>query len=155
MRRSGPYYFIEGRASVDIIKSGGYKISALDIERVASGLPYVNEVAVVGVEDEEFGQRVGAIVALKPKSGIPGDDLRLDTLRQDLRKELASYKLPTLLRVVGTGELPKGGTGKVQKKILGPQLFPGNWRDLSEVQSWESAKNRRRVEQSGHLVARL
>lgn len=64
-RREGAYYFIMGRASVDIIKSGGYKISALDVEREILGLEYISEVMVVGVEDEEYGQRVAAAVVLK------------------------------------------------------------------------------------------
>jgi malonyl-CoA/methylmalonyl-CoA synthetase len=121
---------------------------------VASGLPYVNEVAVVGVEDEEFGQRVGAIVALKPNA-LPENRLGLDVLRRDLRKELASYKLPTLLRVLATGELPKGGTGKIQKKTLGPELFPSNWRDVPEVQRWDSLENKRGGDNKRKLVARL
>jgi len=51
------YYYIVGRASLDIMKSGGYKISALDVERELLALPYVAEAMVVGVPDEEFGQR--------------------------------------------------------------------------------------------------
>ncbi|CAF3562344.1 unnamed protein product [Fusarium graminearum] len=119
-RREGNFYFIVGRASVDIIKSGGYKISALDIERACLALPYVNEAMVVGVEDDEFGQRVGAVLALK---NAKASDVTLAKVRSDLRGQLAGYKLPTLLRVV-EGELPKGATGKVQKKILGPKLIP-------------------------------
>jgi acyl-CoA synthetase (AMP-forming)/AMP-acid ligase II len=53
-RREGEWFYILGRASVDIIKSGGYKLSALDIEREILGLNYVAEVAVVGKEDEEW-----------------------------------------------------------------------------------------------------
>lgn len=49
-----------------VIKSGGYKISALDIEREILGLDYVAEVMVVGVEDEEFGHRVAAAIVLQP-----------------------------------------------------------------------------------------
>jgi malonyl-CoA/methylmalonyl-CoA synthetase len=49
-----------------VLKSGGYKISALDVEREILGLEYVAEVVVVGVEDEEFEQRVAAAVVLKP-----------------------------------------------------------------------------------------
>ena len=50
-----------------VIKSGGYKLSALDIEREILGLDYASEVMVVGVEDEEFGQRVAAAIVLKPE----------------------------------------------------------------------------------------
>lgn len=86
-RREGDYYFILGRSSIDselirtkfplvfpshhllsiVLKSGGYKISALDIEREVLGLDYVDEVAVVGIEDEEFGQRVAAAIVLRGK----------------------------------------------------------------------------------------
>lgn len=61
-------YFIQGRASVDIIKSGGYKISALEVERKLLALDEVQEVAIVGIADEEWGQRVAAVV--KQRDGV-------------------------------------------------------------------------------------
>lgn len=72
---------------------------------------------VVGVTDEEFGQRVGAVVTLSNDQNIystaPGcRKFTIDDLREDLRVKLPGYKLPTLLRVVET-EIPKGETGKV------------------------------------------
>ncbi|KAI1616648.1 hypothetical protein EDD36DRAFT_142252 [Exophiala viscosa] len=146
-RRENGYYYIIGRASVDIIKSGGYKISAIEIERACLDLPYISEAAVVGVEDEEFGQRVGAIMTLTAGSS----PLSIQNFRSDLRRELAPYKLPTLLRTVD-GELPKGGTGKVQKKILGPKLFPKNWAEIAEVQCY---RPERRSKASGQLTAKL
>ncbi|KAL4747151.1 hypothetical protein BDW72DRAFT_209844 [Aspergillus terricola var. indicus] len=130
-------YFIQGRASLDIIKSGGYKISALDIEREILGLDYVSEVMVVGVQDDEFGQRVAAVVTLKDEHEARG--LSLEKLRGDLRGVLAGYKMPTVLRVV-EGEIPKGATGKVQKKVLGPRYFPDGWRELRRVQFWDPQK---------------
>ncbi|KAL2441127.1 Acyl-CoA ligase oryP [Exophiala dermatitidis] len=150
-RREGKYYFIIGRASVDVIKSGGYKISALDIERELLALPYIAEAMVVGVPDDEFGQRVGAVVTLRNdeiaqdfyrKSKRSADHLKLDDLREDARSHLAGYKLPTLLRVV-KGELPKSGTGKVVKKVLGPLYFPPNYVDDEAVQVWNSRKKAR------------
>ncbi|KAJ5625716.1 hypothetical protein N7510_002025 [Penicillium lagena] len=138
-RREGKYYFILGRASLDIIKSGGYKISALDIEREILSLNYVSEVMVVGVEDEEFGQRVAATISLKTDHKTTRKTLTLSELREDLRDILVGYKMPTILRVV-EGELPKSGTGKVQKKILGPRFFPPNYRELPEVQVWSRDK---------------
>ncbi|KAJ5577105.1 hypothetical protein N7535_004031 [Penicillium sp. DV-2018c] len=139
-RREGKYYFILGRASIDIIKSGGYKISALDIEREIMGLDYVSEVMVVGVEDEEFGQRVAATISLKKDQNTTRKSLTLSELREDLRGQMAGYKMPTILRVVD-GELPKSGTGKVQKKILGPRYFPPNYPQLPEVQVWSKQKS--------------
>lgn len=150
-RREGKYYFIVGRASVDIIKSGGYKISALDIERELLALPYLGEAMVVGVPDDEFGQRVGAVVSLRndevaqkfyEENNRSRDSLKLDDLRADVRSRLAGYKLPTLLRVI-EGELPKSGTGKVVKKTLGPLYFPSNYLDDKDVQVWRSSKSAR------------
>ncbi|KAK4935524.1 hypothetical protein LTR10_023435 [Elasticomyces elasticus] len=146
-RRENGYYYILGRASVDIIKSGGYKISAIEIERACLDLPYVSEAAVVGVEDEEFGQRVGAIISLTTGTS----PLSIQNFRSDLRQELAPYKLPTLLRIVD-GELPKGGTGKVQKKIMGPKLFPKDWVGVTEVQCYLPD---RRPRASDQLAAKL
>lgn len=147
-RKEGKYYFIVGRASVDIIKSGGYKISALDVEREILALPYIMECMVVGVSDEEFGQRVGCVITIRDdetanrfleERGRSRHSLKLDDLRKDIRERLAGYKLPTLLRVV-PGELPKSGTGKVQKKTLGPAYFPVEYATDPGVQVW----NRRR-----------
>lgn len=139
VRREGQYYFILGRASIDIIKSGGYKISALDIEREILGLDYVSEVMVVGVEDEEYGQRVAATVSLKPDQYLTRARLTLAKLREDLRSKLTGYKMPTILRVT-RGEIPKSGSGKVQKKILGPQFFPPNYNELPDMQVWSRTK---------------
>jgi acyl-CoA synthetase (AMP-forming)/AMP-acid ligase II len=139
-RREGSFYFIVGRASVDIIKSGGYKISALDVERACLTLPYVNEAMVVGVEDEEFGQRVGAVLAVREAS------VTLAKVRNALRGQLAGYKLPTVLRVM-QGEIPKGATGKVQKKILGPKLIPTpGYEEMPEVQVWKKPKQSKLVQ---------
>ncbi|KAF3007586.1 hypothetical protein E8E13_007555 [Curvularia kusanoi] len=143
-RREGSYYYIIGRASLDIIKSGGYKISALDVERELLGLPYISEAMVVGVADEEFGQRVAALVSLQEEElsdaflatyGNTEHILTIEDVRRDLRERLAGYKMPTLLRIA-SGELPKTVTGKVQKKLLGPRFFPHNYELCSEVQRW-------------------
>lgn len=136
-RREGKYYFILGRASQDIIKSGGYKISALDIEREVLALPYIEEVMVVGVEDEEFGQRVAALVSLRKDQDV--QELSINRLRTDLRDKLAGYKMPTLLRVV-EDELPKTATGKVLKRVLGPKFFPSNWSSIAPPPGNEKSK---------------
>ena len=132
-RREGDFYFIQGRASTDILKSGGYKISALDVEREILGLDYIAEVMIVGVEDEEFGQRVAAAIVLRDDIR---QDLNIDQLRTDLRSCLAGYKMPTLLRLVK--EIPKSATGKVIKKVLVDDLFPHEGHP--DIQRWNSAK---------------
>ena len=101
-----------GRSSVDIIKSGGYKLSALEIENTLLAHPQIAEVAVVGIADRTWGEAVAAVVALK------GDDDM--TLEEDLRGwcdgKLSSYKVPKQLRVVGA--LPRNAMGKVVKPSL-------------------------------------
>ncbi|EAS29366.3 uncharacterized protein CIMG_08112 [Coccidioides immitis RS] len=145
-RREGRNYFIMGRSSIDILKSGGYKISALDIEREVLSLPYIGEVMVVGVDDDEYGQRIAAAVTLRDDqkiyrcrgNGNAGKKLTIYDLRRDLRSRLAGYKMPTILRVV-EGELPKSATGKVVKKVLGPSFFTDNYRNDVMVQVWEKS----------------
>ena len=127
-RREGQHYFILGRMSVDIIKSGGYKLSALDIEREILSFDFVAEVVVVGVDDEEFGQRVGAIVVLRSDLR---QSLTLGELRESLKDLLVSYKMPTLLRVVKA--IPKTLMGKVQKKVLSQALFPQSGHPDSQI----------------------
>nr|CAG4708501.1 unnamed protein product [Naegleria fowleri] len=107
------YYKICGRTSVDIIKSGGYKISSLDIERVILGMSKVKECAVVGIHDEEYGERIAAIVVLRHSN----DTLTLEELQEFCSKELARYKLPTRL-ILLQQEIPKNAMGKVSKKPL-------------------------------------
>lgn len=67
----------------------------------------------------------------------------LAELREYLRSKLNGYKMPTISRVV-KGELPKPGAGKVQKKILGPQFFPPNYREIPDVQVCKSGARIRR-----------
>ena len=104
----GGIYRILGRSSVDIVKTGGYKVSALEIESVLRDHPAIADCAVVGLPDPEWGERVAAAVAL-----APGTALDLDGLRAWARDRLAPYKLPTRLLVVE--DLPRNAMGKVVK----------------------------------------
>jgi malonyl-CoA/methylmalonyl-CoA synthetase len=101
-----------GRTSVDIIKSGGYKLSALEIEAVLLEHPAVAEVAVIGMADPTWGERVTACVVPRP-----GMTATLEALQDFARERLAPYKLPRALRLVA--ELPRNAMGKVQKQRLG------------------------------------
>ena len=101
-------YRILGRSSVDIIKTGGYKISALEIEEVLRTHPAVAECAVVGVEDAEWGERVCAALELAPAC-----DLTLSELQGWVKERLAPYKVPRALSVVRA--LPRNALGKVMK----------------------------------------
>jgi len=110
-------YRIMGRRSVDIIKTGGYKVSALEIEEVLRTHPAIQECAVVGVADAEWGERVCvAVEAVEPS------DLALEALRQWARDRLAPYKIPKALEIVAT--LPRNAMGKVTKPDVAT-LFTG------------------------------
>ena len=104
-------YRILGRESVDILKTGGYKVSALEIEEALREHPAIRECAVVGVPDETWGQRIAAAVVLRD-----GTALELDALREWCKLRLAPYKAPSLLRVMQ--DLPRNAMGKVQKPEL-------------------------------------
>ncbi|MDM3847011.1 MAG: acyl-CoA synthetase [Aphanizomenon gracile PMC644.10] len=101
-------YRILGRMSVDIIKTGGYKVSALEIEEVLRTHPDIQECAVVGVVDLEWGERVCAALVL-----LPQRQLTLESLRSWAKKQLAVYKIPTRILIVD--ELPRNAMGKVTK----------------------------------------
>ncbi len=109
------YYRILGRTSVDILKTGGYKVSALEIENALRDHPAIEDCAVVGVPDPEWGERVCAAVV--PAPGALGDaqasGLTTEGLNAWGKERLAPYKVPRDLRVVA--ELPRNAMGKVNK----------------------------------------
>jgi malonyl-CoA/methylmalonyl-CoA synthetase len=104
-------YRIVGRTNIDILKTGGHKVSALEIEDALREHPAVAECAVVGVPDPEWGQRVAAAVVLND-----GDALDLQSLRNWAKQLLAPYKLPSRLLLLDT--LPRSATGKVMKSAV-------------------------------------
>jgi malonyl-CoA/methylmalonyl-CoA synthetase len=105
------YYRIMGRLSVDIIKSGGYKLSALEIEAALLEHPDIRECAVLGLPDDTWGEAVTAVVVLKT-----GASLELAALRLWCKGRLSVYKIPQRLRVVA--ELPRNAMGKVTKPAV-------------------------------------
>ncbi len=105
------YYRIMGRLSVDIIKSGGYKLSALEIEAALLEHPHILECAVIGLPDDTWGEAVSAAVVLKENT-----TLDLATLREWCKERLSVYKVPQRLLVVN--ELPRNAMGKVTKPAV-------------------------------------
>ncbi|OYE04269.1 acyl-CoA synthetase [Nostoc sp. 'Peltigera membranacea cyanobiont' 232] len=104
-------YRILGRMSVDIIKTGGYKVSALEIEEVLRSHPDIQECAVVGVADIEWGERVCAALVLQGSQ-----PLTLESFRSWAKERLAVYKVPTQILIVE--ELPRNAMGKVTKPTV-------------------------------------
>ncbi len=99
---------IVGRNSVDIIKTGGFKVSALEIEEELRSHKKINECAVVGIPDEEWGQRVALAACL-----LPGEQLAVADLKSWAKDRLAPYKIPSTVKILE--KLPRNAMGKVMK----------------------------------------
>jgi malonyl-CoA/methylmalonyl-CoA synthetase len=103
-------YRILGRNSVDIIKSGGYKISALEIEEVLRKYPSVKDCGVVGIPNDEWGEIIGASLIAKES------DIDMEALNSWLKEKLPNYKMPR--KYIFQEDLPRNVMGKVTKKEL-------------------------------------
>ncbi|KAI8251054.1 hypothetical protein K4K58_009205 [Colletotrichum sp. SAR11_239] len=114
----GDMYFIQGRKSADIIKTGGEKVSALEVERELLSLPEVAEAAVVAVPSGKWGSKVGAVVILN-KDVVPHWSPM--AMRRALRDRLVNYKIPQVLKVVD--HIPRNAMGKINKKQLVQAVF--------------------------------
>jgi malonyl-CoA/methylmalonyl-CoA synthetase len=104
-------YRILGRTNLDILKTGGHKVSALEIEEALRAHPAIAECAVVGVPDAEWGERVAAALVLKA-----GEAIDLPSLRAWAKEFLAPYKVPSRLLVLDA--LPRNAMGKVTKPAV-------------------------------------
>ncbi len=104
------YYRILGRESVDIIKTGGFRVSALEIEEVLRRHEAIQQCAVVGVEDPTWGERVAVAVVWR------GGPLSLERLREWAGDRMARYKIPT--RLISVENLPRNMMGKVTKPAV-------------------------------------
>ncbi|GIJ27011.1 acyl-CoA synthetase [Micromonospora qiuiae] len=100
---------IVGRASTDLIKSGGYRIGAGEVEEALLAHPAVREAAVIGVPDDELGQRVTAYVV--------ADGAAEPELIDFVARQLAVHKRPRRVHLLDA--LPRNALGKVQKSLLG------------------------------------
>ena len=98
---------IVGRESVDLIKTGGFRVGAGEVETVLLGHPGVDEVAVVGLPDDDLGQRIVAFVV---------GDAEPDALINYVAEQLSVHKRPREVRKVDS--LPRNAMGKVLKKEL-------------------------------------
>ena len=109
--REQGYYRIMGRQSVDIIKSAGYKLSALEIENVLLAHPKIAECAVFGLDDPTWGEVVAVVAVLRANA-----TLELEELQRWCTERLSAYKQPRRLRTLGA--LPRNAMGKVLKPGL-------------------------------------
>ncbi|NMN97041.1 bile acid CoA ligase [Nocardiaceae bacterium YC2-7] len=99
----------------EMIVSGGENVYPLEVEEALHSHPAVREAAVIGVSDDEFGQRLAAFVVLEP-----GGSATIDELKQHVKTGLAGYKVPRVIEFLP--ELPRNASGKVVKRELGERV---------------------------------
>ena len=102
--------FVVGRDD-EMIVSGGENVYPIEVEKTLATHPEVAEAAVIGVDDEQYGQRLAAFVVLEP-----GAQATPDTLKQHVRENLANYKVPREIAVLD--QLPRSITGKILRAEL-------------------------------------
>src|ERR1700758_2668230 len=102
--------FVVGRDD-EMIVSGGENVYPIEVEKTLAAHDEVAEAAVIGVDDEQYGQRLAAFVVLEP-----GSSATVDTLKQHVRDNLANYKVPR--EIIVLEELPRGSTGKILRSEL-------------------------------------
>jgi acyl-CoA synthetase (AMP-forming)/AMP-acid ligase II len=102
--------FVVGRDD-EMVVSGGENVYPIEVEKALSTHPAVADTAVLGVDDEQFGQRLAAFVVLKP-----GASATADVLKQYVREQLANYKVPR--EVAFLDELPRNAAGKIMRQEL-------------------------------------
>jgi len=97
----------------DVIKTAGVNVASVEVEEALARHPAVQTAHVIGVPDAVRGESIAALVVLQPNGGVAADELR-----EFCRESLASYKVPRHLFVVGETDVPRTGTGKVEKARL-------------------------------------
>lgn len=108
--------FVVGRDD-EMIVSGGENVYPIEVEQLLIGHPDVTEVSVIGVDDEQFGQRLAAFVVLRA-----GAATGPESLKQYVRDNLANYKVPREIKLLD--ELPRSSTGKIVRRELQALLRP-------------------------------
>ncbi len=102
--------FVVGRDD-EMIVSGGENVYPIEVEKTLTAHPDIAEASVIGVDDEQFGQRLAAFVVLND-----GASATPDLLKQHVRENLANYKVPRDITILD--ELPRGSTGKIVRREL-------------------------------------
>jgi acyl-CoA synthetase (AMP-forming)/AMP-acid ligase II len=121
----GFFYIVDRRK--DMILVGAEKVYSGEVEAVLHRHPAVRETAVFGIPDPQRGESVMACIVLKPRTALSADDLI-----GYCRRFLANYKIPRRIEF-SDAELPKGGSGKIQKRVLRERFgIPGSQTQSSE-----------------------
>jgi malonyl-CoA/methylmalonyl-CoA synthetase len=130
VRDADDVYSIKGRLSADIIKKGGYKISALDIEGVLLTHPKVKEACVLAVPSEKYGDEIAALI-------VGDGNLTSAELQAYTGEKLSSYKVPRIWKILE--EIPRNQMGKINKKHLVKEIFGKKVLELSCQNAFKTA----------------
>ncbi|BDR91709.1 class I adenylate-forming enzyme family protein [Vulcanisaeta souniana] len=120
----GDFSFLDRKK--DMIKTGGENVYSTEVEVALKQLPYIDDAAVFGVPDEHWGEAVVAVVVKKPGFKVTEDDVK-----RDLRKVLASYKVPK--RIIFVKEIPKTQIGKISKRELREKYLKDGFKDIIDI----------------------
>ncbi len=118
------YILIVDRAK-DMILTGGENVASAEIERVLYQHPAVLECAVIAIPDDQWGEVPKAFITLKP-----GHEASHDEMVEHCRRHLARFKIPKVIEF--SDALPKGGTGKILKKVLRGKSWAGYDRQVHD-----------------------
>ncbi len=118
------YVFIVDRTK-DMIVTGGENVYSTEVENAIYKHQSIREASVVGIPDAKWGEAVAAIVTLRPETTLTSEELI-----EHCNNFLANYKVPKVVEI-RDGELPKGGTGKIDKKILREKYWEGYTRRVN------------------------
>ncbi|MGC8606719.1 MAG: class I adenylate-forming enzyme family protein [Vulcanisaeta sp.] len=128
--RTGDLFVIDGDGDFsfldrkkDMIKTGGENVYSTEVEVALKQLPYIDDAAVFGVPDEHWGEAVVAVVVKKPGFKVTEDDVK-----KDLKKVLASFKVPK--RIIFVKEIPKTQIGKISKRELRERYIKDGFKDV-------------------------
>ncbi|MFC1835869.1 class I adenylate-forming enzyme family protein, partial [Thermodesulfobacteriota bacterium] len=110
----------------NMIISGGENIYPSEVENALGAHPSVQDVAVIGVPHDKWGEAVHAVVILN-EDEEPTDGLK-DDIRRFGRKKIAGYKVPKTLAFIEDDDMPRTGTGKILHRILRERY--GKWSDI-------------------------
>jgi len=109
--------FVVGRDD-EMIVSGGENVYPIEVEKTLAAHPDVAEASVIGVDDEQFGQRLAGFVVLNPGASVAPEDLK-----QHIRDNLANYKVPR--EIIVLDEMPRSNTGKIVRRELQARVNNG------------------------------
>ena len=102
----------------DVIKTGGEWVSSIGLESLICDVPGVQEAAVIGVKDENWGERPMAFIVRKLDAKVDADAVRDHLLAQVESNRISKYAVPEIDRITFVSEIPKTGVGKIDKKVL-------------------------------------